>query len=138
MQAHFTESRRECLLSLSLELQTKSGIPVTDVMCFFHGDGPAVQFEAGNKIGGYYSCVGCDAHSTWFDDLAYCFHDNRPMLSERQEFVLKGEAWKHSQNNPLSNLEVAQLRKELEKHGINTKDKKKHSSNKRWMIYKRE
>ena len=128
-QAHFIQSRRECLSSLSMELKTKLGIAVMDVMRFFHGDGPAMQFEAGNKIGGYYSCVGCDAHSTTFDDRAYCFHANRITLSERQPFILKGEAWKQTQINPLSNLKVAQLRKELEKHGVNTKNKKKPTGN---------
>ena len=93
-QAEFIESRRECLLGLSQELTTKAGIPVNDVMRFFHGDGPAMQFEAGNKIGGYYSCVSCEAHSSRFDDLAYCFHAHQLTLSERQEFILKGEAWK--------------------------------------------
>ena len=100
-QAQFIESRRECLLDLSQELTTKAGIPVNDVMRFFHGDGPAMQFEAGNKIGGYYSCVGCEAHSSRFEDLAYCFHAHRLTLSERQEFILKGEAWKCSHHNPL-------------------------------------
>ena len=124
-QAQFSEKRRECLASLNLDLRTKSGIPVTDVMRFFHGDGPAMQFEAGNKIGGYYCCVGCDSQSTRFDDLVYCFHAHRLSLSERQQFILKGEAWKHSKINPLSNLKVSQLRKELEKHGVNIKNKKK-------------
>ena len=55
----------------------------------------------------------------------YCFHAHRPTLSERQEFILKGEAWKTHQVNPLNNLKVAELRKELEKHGLNTENKKK-------------
>ena len=96
-------------------------------MRFFHGDGPAMQFEAGNKIGGYYCCVsiGCDSQSTRFDDLVYCFRAHRLSLSERQQFILKGEAWKHSKINPLSNLKVSELRKELEKHGVNIKNKRK-------------
>ena len=70
-QVQFIESRREYLLGLSQELTTKAGIPVNDVMRFFHGDGPAMQLEAGNKIGGYYNCIGCEAHRSHFDDLAY-------------------------------------------------------------------
>ena len=124
-QAQFIESRRECLLDLSQELTTKAGIPVNDVMRFFHGDGPAMQFEAGNKIGGYYSCVGCEAHSSRFEDLAYCFHAHRLTLSEHQQFILKGEAWKCSHHNPLRNLKVGELRKELEQCGLNTKGLKK-------------
>ena len=64
-------------------------------MRYFHGDGPAMQFEAGNKIGSYHNCVGCNAHSLHFDDLVYCFHANRQTLAERQEFILNG-------NSPIS------------------------------------
>ena len=130
-QAQFIESRRECLLDLSQELTTKAGIAVNDVLRFFHGDGPALQFEAGNKFGGYYSCVGCEAHSSRFEDLAYCFHAHRLTLSERQEFILKGEAWKCSHHNPLRNLKVGELRKELEKRGLNTKGLKKQQLQKK-------
>ena len=124
--AQFAEKRRECLASLSLDIRTNSGIPVTDMMRFFHGDGPAMQFEAGDihVLGGYYCCVRCDSHSTSFDDLAYCFHAHGPLLSERQQFIRTGEAWKHSQINPLSNQKVPQLKMELENQGINIKKKK--------------
>lgn len=30
---------------------TQKGMPITDVVRFFHEDGPAQQFEAGNKVG---------------------------------------------------------------------------------------
>ena len=46
---------------------------ITDIVRFFHGDGPAAQFEAGNKQGGHYCCVGCGAHSGRFSDIAYCY-----------------------------------------------------------------
>lgn len=64
-------------------------------------------------------------HSSRFDDLAYCFHTRHPTLVERQQFILQGEAWKHSQINPLDKLRVAQLKTELEKRGVNTTGKKK-------------
>ena len=38
--------------NLVVPLQLNSGIKVFDVLRFFHGDGPAQQFEAGNSIGG--------------------------------------------------------------------------------------
>ena len=59
-----------------------------------------MQFEAGNKIGGYYCCVGCEAHSSWFNDLTYCFHARHLTVLERQEFILKGEAWKLTHTIP--------------------------------------
>lgn len=46
-------------------------------------------------------------------------------MTERQEFVLQGEAWKHSRINPLDKLRVAELRTELEKSGVNTAGKKR-------------
>ena len=68
-QTQYIECRRQCLSDLSKKLTTKAGVQIQDVMRFFHGDGPAMQFEAGNRIGGHYCCVGCDAHSSYFDDL---------------------------------------------------------------------
>ena len=65
--------------------------PGTDSL-WTYTDGPPMQFEAGNKTGGHYCCVGCEAHSSRFDDLAYCFHAHRPTLVERQDFILQGEA----------------------------------------------
>ena len=73
---------------------TKAGIPIRGVMYFFHGDGPAMQFEADDKVGDHYSRVGCEVHSSRIDDLAYCFHANHHTLAERQEFILRGEVWK--------------------------------------------
>ena len=123
-QMQYIECRRECLLGLAEGLVTKAGILVHDLMRFFHGDGPAMQFEAGNKIGGHYCCVGCKAHSSRFDHLAYCFHARHLTLSERQDFILQGEAWKRTIINALDNLKVAKLRTELEKRGYSTMGKK--------------
>ena len=67
-------------------LETMSGVPVQDIGLFFHSDGPATQFDIGEKN----SCVGCGAESSRFDDLAYCL--NHHLL--RHEFVLKGDMWK--------------------------------------------
>ena len=72
-----------------------AGTPVVDVLRFFHGDKPAQQFEAGHKIGGKYSCVGCGALTSRFDDFAYCHHAPRQTFAERQEFVLQGQALLH-------------------------------------------
>ena len=58
------------------------------VLRFFHGDGSAQQFEAGNKIGGNYPCVGCEAHSGGLDYLAYTFRAKHLLLGERQSFIL--------------------------------------------------
>ena len=59
-QRKFNESRQKSLSEFIEPILTTSGIPIQDKVRFFHGDGPAAQFEAGNKIGWYYCCVGCD------------------------------------------------------------------------------
>ena len=125
-QRMFTDCRRDSLSDFSETIYTEAGISVTDVVRFFHGDGPAQQFEAGNKIGGYHCCVDCDAHSTRFDDLAYCFRSCHLTLSDCQEFLLEGESWKRNSINPLNKLKVAELHTELSKRGIQTTGKKKN------------
>ena len=94
-QAMFNETRRECTLELRTKLKTEAGHAVNDGLRFFHADGPAAQFEAGNKQGGHFCCVQCGADSDRFDDISYCYHAPTRTLAERQEFVLQGEAWKN-------------------------------------------
>ena len=78
-QATFNETRRECLMELSTELTTETGVPVKDCLRYFHADGPAAQFEAGNKLGGHFCCVQCGATSDRFDDmLLLSFIDTYP------------------------------------------------------------
>ena len=98
-QAQFSKTQRECLEGLSISLQTTTGITINDICRFFHGDGPAAQFETGHNIRGNYSCAGCGAKSSCFDDLAYCDRCLKPSLAERQHFVLQGKVWKQKQGN---------------------------------------
>ena len=124
-QQMFSECRKECINKLDQDLHTQQGTPVHDVVRFFHGDSPAQQLEAGNKVGGHYPCVACDAKSSCFDDFAYCFRANCVTLEDRQQFILKGESWKRKNINPLSDLNVANLRSELQARGISTTGKKR-------------
>lgn len=124
-QSMFSQCRRECLSDITSTLYTKDKIPIQDVVRSFHGDGPAQQFESGNKIGGHYCCVGCEAHASRFDDFAYCFRAHHLSLKERQAFILEGEAWKDKHINPLSKLKVAALQSELVKRGVAITGKKK-------------
>ena len=39
-QLAYVDTRRECLDQLTNNLQASKGVPVVDVMRFFHGDGP--------------------------------------------------------------------------------------------------
>ena len=119
-QGSYNQARIDDLQSLTTKLQTQQGVAVTDVLKFFHADGPARQFEAGSKIGGFFSCVECGAQSNRLDDLAYSYRCARVTLAERQQFILTGNAWKKGSMKPLDNLTAAQLQFELQAHRINT------------------
>ena len=93
-QQLFVKTRRECLEQITKTLKTSTGVEIHDVVRFFYGDGPATQFEAGQKQGGTYCCVGCGADSSRFADIAYSCRAPKHTLQERQQFVLEGNAWK--------------------------------------------
>ena len=125
-QVLFNKSRLECVKELiSDPLPTSTGVPVRDILRFFHGDGPAQQFEAGNNIGGTYPCVCCAVNAESISDLEYAFKCPTRTLTERQQFVISGCAWKKGGVNPFDKLKVAQLRKELNERGLKTDEKKK-------------
>ena len=73
-QALFNQSRLECIKELSDPLFTTTGIPVHYIVHFFHGDGPAQQFEAGNNIG---PCVCCTVNADSIRNLACVLMSNK-------------------------------------------------------------
>lgn len=123
-QALFSACRNECLSELSTSLCLSNGVQVTDIIRFFHGDGPAQQFEAGNSIGGNYCCVGCGVKSDRIDDIAYAFRCPKLDLLQRQDFLLEGEAWRNICSRPLDKLLLSDLRKELSMRGLSATGKK--------------
>lgn len=124
-QALFLQCRNECLEVLSTPLKSNTGMEVNDVLRYFHGDGPAAQFEAGNSVGGNFSCVGCGARTVRFDDLAYSYRSEKLTLQSHQQFLLKGIAWKNIPVRPLDKLLLTDLQKELQARRLLTKGKKK-------------
>ena len=68
-QAAYNSCRKDCITDLNHTLNLSTGEEVIDIIRFFHGDGPAAQFESGNTIGGNYCCVGCGARSDRLDDI---------------------------------------------------------------------
>ena len=71
-----------------------NGVEVFDVLQFFHGDGQAQEFEAGNSVVGIYCCVGCGVQCDRIDDIAYAYRCQQLCFQQRQDFLLQGEAWK--------------------------------------------
>ena len=99
-QLLFIDVRKECIEEMSDTLKTTAGVEVHDIVRFFYGDGPAAQFEAGQKQGGSYCCVGCGAHSGRFSDIAFSYRAPKQSLQERQKFVLQGRAWRKGGEQP--------------------------------------
>lgn len=109
---------------LDTPLTLSGGMKVRDIVRFFHGDGPAQQFEAGNSIGGNYSCIGCGVKSDRVDDIAYAYRCQKLNLQQRQEFLLQGIAWKKISTRPLDKLLLSDLKVELSMRGVPIAGKK--------------
>ena len=124
-QLKYVECRKQCMLEMGAPISLANGVVVTDIVRFFHGDGPAQQFEAGHSIGGNYCCVGCGAHSSCFDDVVHSCRSEKHNLQSRQNFVIKGHAWKKGVMSPFDKLTVRELKMELEVHGVSIMHKKK-------------
>eukprot|EP00731_Ephydatia_muelleri_P005769 Em0003g17a len=97
------------------------GNPITDILRFFYGDGPAQQYEAGNSIGGIYPCVRCAVDTDTIVNLECAFKCQTMTLQERQRFVLEGTAWKKGGMNIYDKLKKAELTEELQVRQINTR-----------------
>ena len=98
-QLAFVNTRRECLDQLTKNLQRSKRVPVVDVMCFIHGDGPELQFESGEQRGGnivfFFSCSG---DSRGYGDLVYCFRSHNLSLADRCRIVQAGPAGRKKRN----------------------------------------
>ena len=61
------------LLTLGQKVATADWIDIRDVLRFFDGDSPAVQFECGHNRTGHYICTSCTASGSKFDDIPTCY-----------------------------------------------------------------
>ena len=127
-QLAYVETRQECLDGLAHKIETSNGVEITDVMRFFHGDGPEQQFESGEQRGGHAGCSACSGDSRRYRDLTYSFR--RPLLSlaDRQKIVLAGPAGKSQRNGairPFKNLTIAELQRECRARGLCDDGRKK-------------
>ena len=120
-QTLFNQCRLDCIKELSIPILTSTGNPITDILRFFYGDGPAQQYEAGNSIGGIYPCVRCAVDTDTIVNLECAFKCQTMTLQERQHFVLEGTAWKKGGMNIYDKLKKAELTEELQVRQINTR-----------------
>lgn len=124
-QALFSSCRNECLGTLSMPLCMDNGVQVLDIVRFFHGDGPAQQFEAGNSIGGNFPCVACGVRNERIADIAHAYRCQILDLQQRQDFLLQGMVWKNIHTRALDKLLLSDLKMELSMRGLSITGKKK-------------
>ena len=127
-QLGYIETRRQCLDELQNNLVTSKGCPVTDVMHFFHGDGPEQQFESGEQRGGNNGCSGCSGDLSRYCDFTYCLRSPHLSLADRIEIFWAGPAGRTKRNGgirPFKNMTVAELKAECLARGLNDEGLKK-------------
>ena len=127
-QLAYVDTRRECLDQLQNNLLTSEGVPVTDVMRFFHGDGPEQQFESGEQRGGNNGCSACSGDSRRYRDLAYSLRCPHLSLADRCRIVHAGPAGRTKRNGgirPFKDMTVAELRAECAERGLDDEGLKK-------------
>ncbi len=120
-QLAYVETRQECLDGLPHQVETSEGVKVSDVMRFFHGDGPEQQFESGEQKGGNAGCAACSGDSRRYRDLTYSFRCPHLSLADRQRIVLAGPAGKAKRNGgikPFKGMTVAELKTECRARGL--------------------
>ena len=72
-QLAYINTRKDCLQSLDIKITTANGVEITDIVRFFHGDGPKQKFEAGEQKGGNAGCASCSGDARMYKDLAVSF-----------------------------------------------------------------
>ena len=91
-QLAYIDTRKACLESLTNKMVTSSGIQITDVMRFFHGDGPQQAFQSGEQKGGNAGCSGCSGDARRYNCLSVSLSKPHLSLSDRLRKVLQGPA----------------------------------------------
>ena len=120
-QLAYVETRCDCLGEMANHIEVSPGVPVTDVMRFFKGDGPAVAFETGLQKGGHFFCSICGVHAVMCDELDHVFRCKHISLHDKQNLVLGGPLGKKNslaqKPKPLQGLKKEELQVELEGRG---------------------
>ena len=96
-------------------------------MFFFHGDGPASAFEAGNQIGGHHLFPSCDIDLCQTGDIACCYQQKIKYFAEKQSLILGGKCGKCNslssslQKKPFEKLTAAKLKPKLYSRNVDIK-----------------
>ena len=121
-QLAYIETRCECLDNLTHHIDVSPGVPVSDVMRFFKGDGPAVAFETGQQKGGHFFCSVCGMHAVMCDELDHVFRCKHRSLKDKQQIILGGPLGRRNSHlrkpKPLKALKKGELLEELRGRGL--------------------
>jgi len=101
---------------------------VTDIRCFFHGDGPDQQFQSGEQQGGNNGCSGYSGDLHRYGDLTYCLRSPHLSLACCIKIVQAGPAGRRKRNGgimPFKNITVVKLRAERLARELNDEGLKK-------------
>ena len=114
-------TRLECIKGLDIELEISNRHKIIDKLCFFHGDDPSAQLEAGKQKGGNYFYPICPIKATQTYSLQTLFSVEVETLEMKQKKVLDGPIAsaniKHGKF-PFSNLTKGDLVTELRGKGL--------------------
>ena len=121
-QLAYIETRCDCLDNLIHQIDISTGVPVSDVMQFFKGDGAAVAFETGQQKGCHFFCSVCGMHAVLSDELDHVFRCKHRSLKDKQQLILGGPVGKKNSHlgrpKPLKALKKGELLEELRGRGL--------------------
>ncbi|XP_078693315.1 uncharacterized protein LOC144923015 [Branchiostoma floridae x Branchiostoma belcheri] len=121
-QLLYTQTRRDDLPSLEIQVEAPDGRQYTDIMRFFKGDNHARQFEMGELRGGFHPCL-CTIDIRSVDSFWACSHTEEPALTiqDRQQFILEGPVTSvkaaSTVPDPFSNLTKEEMKDEVTYRG---------------------
>ena len=90
-QAALIPDRVSCLRTLDSPIMTTAGIPISDTLRFFVGDGPARNFERGVQQGGAIRCGACGIQTSMTSDIAHALTLKWRTLQEQQDVIIAGK-----------------------------------------------
>eukprot|EP00058_Branchiostoma_floridae_P018560 XP_002604049.1 hypothetical protein BRAFLDRAFT_71661 [Branchiostoma floridae] len=90
-QLLYTQTRRDDLPSLQIQVQAPDGRQYKDILRFFKGDNPARQFEVGEQKGGFHPCL-CPIDIRCVHRFSACSRTDEPAptIEDRRQFLLEG------------------------------------------------
>ena len=115
-QIMYIKTRIQVIIGMQ-PIYTTDNVKIQDNLRYFHGDGPAAQFECGNQKMGHYFCVSCNVSSFMIEDFAPCGYQKIVDLKDRLMKINEGHwARKHTLKeklHPFKELNKQEIIEEL-------------------------